>query len=259
MLPEFHIGPFTFQGFAVAQMYAVAATAYVVWLQWERDSSEGGTVWKTAAVVGSAALFGLAGTRLWDAWRPVVLGGLVSDPRALAWSSQWIFAGLLSALAGAALVLKMTRVPLLKGLDFLAPGLALGHAIQRVGCFLSGDGCYGPPTDLPWGIAFPHGTVPTSVPVHPTMLYEATLMLGIFALLWNLRARLPLGGAFALFLGLVGTGCFLTQFLLPGPALGFGLTEAQLTALLVAPAGGVLFFRLRQRSEHRIATQAAPA
>lgn len=258
MLPEFHIGPLVFQSFAVAQMYAVAATAYVFWLQGKRAPSLKSAGWKTAAVVGAAALFGLTGTTLWGVWRPEVLGEYVSAPDAFALSSQWIFMGLLSALLGAALALKLVRTPVLKGLDFLAPGLALGHAIQRVGCFLSGDGCYGPPTDLPWGVAFPHGTVPTTAEVHPTMLYETALMLGIFALLWKLRDRMPSGGTFALFLTLIGFACFLTQFLLPGPALAFGLTEAQLSALIIAPAGLLLLSVLyRQRESSHVQALAA--
>src|ERR1035441_7030946 len=59
-------------------------------------------------------------------------------------------------------------------LDLAAPAAAVGHGIGRFGCFLSGDGCYGIATKLPWGMSFPHGIDPTPpfVRVHPTPLYE---------------------------------------------------------------------------------------
>ena len=54
--------------------------------------------------------------------------------------------------------------------------LALGYAIGRVGCQLSGDGDYGIESDLPWAMAYPDGTVPTTEEVHPTPIYETLAM-----------------------------------------------------------------------------------
>ena len=72
-------------------------------------------------------------------------------------------------------------------LDICAPGLAIGYAVGRIGCQLSGDGDYGIPWDGPWAMAYPDGTVPTDVPVHPTPIYE-TLAMGLVAyVLWRLR------------------------------------------------------------------------
>jgi phosphatidylglycerol:prolipoprotein diacylglycerol transferase len=65
-------------------------------------------------------------------------------------------------------------------LGTLALCWALGSGIGRLACFFSGDGCYGKPTSLPWGMAFPHGTIPTLSVVHPTPLYESILGLCIF-------------------------------------------------------------------------------
>ena len=66
-------------------------------------------------------------------------------------------------------------------LDLAAVPLALGYAIGRVGCQLSGDGDYGEPWDGPWAMAYPDATVPTDTPVHPTPIYE-TLAMGIVAI-----------------------------------------------------------------------------
>ncbi len=56
------------------------------------------------------------------------------------------------------------RIGALRTLDLAAPAAAFGYGIGRIGCFLSGDGCYGLPTKLPWGMSFPHGIEPVYVP-----------------------------------------------------------------------------------------------
>ena len=57
-------------------------------------------------------------------------------------------------------------------LDAAAAPIAIGYAVGRLGCQLSGDGDYGEPSDLPWAMAYPDGTVPTTEEVHPTPIYE---------------------------------------------------------------------------------------
>ena len=65
---------------------------------------------------------------------------------------------------------------------------ALGNAIGRIGCQLSGDGDYGKPWDGPWAMGYPNGTVPTDpgVTVHPTPVYEIIMMAPLIWLLWRL-------------------------------------------------------------------------
>ena len=60
--------------------------------------------------------------------------------------------------------------------DMGAPALAIGYAVGRLGCQLAGDGDYGIPSDLPWAMAYPDGTVPTTDEVHPTPIYEFLVM-----------------------------------------------------------------------------------
>ena len=64
--------------------------------------------------------------------------------------------------------------------DWVAPYLALGHSIGRIGCFLVGD-CYGKACDLPWAMSFPNGIPPTLEHVHPTQLYESLFGFLIFS------------------------------------------------------------------------------
>ncbi len=78
-------------------------------------------------------------------------------------------------------------------LDLCALPLALGYAIGRIGCQVSGDGDYGKPSHLPWAMAYPHGTVPTTVRVQPTPIYETVAMGLLTWVLWRFRDRLAPG------------------------------------------------------------------
>src|SRR4029453_6706334 len=85
-------------------------------------------------------------------------------------------------------------MPALVAGDICAPALAIGLAVGRIGCQLAGDGDYGVPTDLPWGMSYPEGVIPTTEHVHPTPIYEMVLYAIIFAVLWRQRLRaLPHG------------------------------------------------------------------
>jgi phosphatidylglycerol:prolipoprotein diacylglycerol transferase len=83
------------------------------------------------------------------------------------------------------------RMPLWTTADLFAPGIALGHVVGRLGCFLAGC-CYGKPSELPWAVTFTSplaaelvGT-PLGVSLHPTQLYEAgaelIILIGLLAL-----------------------------------------------------------------------------
>ena len=78
------------------------------------------------------------------------------------------------------------KLNVLQVFDYFAPTLGLGLAITRIGCFLNGC-CFGVPTNLPWGVSFPQGTLPYAVfgdrLLHPTQLYSSLYGLMLFFLL----------------------------------------------------------------------------
>ena len=89
-------------------------------------------------------------------------------------------------------------------------------------------------------MAYPKGTVPTDVKVHPTPVYE-TLSMGIVALiLWNYRDRLMGGRLFALYLVLAGLERFLVEFIRRNDSVLLGLTLPQLLSLAMIAGGLVL-------------------
>ncbi|MGE0705406.1 MAG: prolipoprotein diacylglyceryl transferase [Vicinamibacterales bacterium] len=136
--------------------------------------------------------------------------------------------------------LRRWHVPVLGVLAAATPALAVGHAIGRIGCFLVGDD-YGWPTNLPWGVAFPNGLPPTTVPVHPTQLYEALALSGLAMLLFHWRrSGRPDSFVFGAYLVLAGSIRFAIEFLrVHEPFLGV-LAVAHVASLIAIAAGVVL-------------------
>ncbi len=134
-------------------------------------------------------------------------------------------------------------------LDMAAVPLAVGNAIGRVGCQLSGDGDYGKAWDGPWAMGYPNGTVPTDPgeTVHPTPIYE-TLAMGLIAwLLWTLRDRVRPGCLFALWLVLAGMERMLVELLRRNDEIVLGLTLPQLQSLAMIAGGLVWLLVVRRR------------
>jgi phosphatidylglycerol---prolipoprotein diacylglyceryl transferase len=146
-------------------------------------------------------------------------------------------------------------------LDLAAPALALGYAIGRIGCQVSGDGDYGKASDLPWAMGYPDGAVPTApgVTVQPTPIYE-TLSMGLLALvLWRLRDALRPGALFGLYLVGAGLERFLVEFARRNEEVLGPLTTAQLESLFLLVAGVVWLLVLLRRHGTLRAEGAPPA
>ena len=118
----------------------------------------------------------------------------------------------------------------------------MAHAIGRIGCFLVGDD-YGRPTDAWLGIAFPAGSPPITVPVHPTQLYEMGWLFAVGVWLWRRRERSQ--AVFAEYLILAGCGRFAVEFLRRNPAFLGPLTSAQTVALISVLVGTAWLIRSR--------------
>ena len=169
----------------------------------------------------------------------------VKDPFAFLLSgSGWVwYGGVIGGAVAVALLCRSRKISLIAAADIAAPALAMGLAIGRIGCQLSGDGDYGVPTDLPWGMAYPEGVVPTHERVHPTPIYEMVACFGIFAYLWGrYRPSLRVGDLFGRYLVLSGIVRLLIEFVRRNPAWLIGLTTAQWISIACI-AGGALLIR----------------
>jgi len=170
-----------------------------------------------------------------------------------------IHGGVLGGICSALWYARWKAIPLLRLTDLLSPPLILGQAFGRFGNFMNGD-AHGIPTTLPWGVVFspqsPAGSQFPGIPLHPTMLYEMAINLGIFAYLWSTRKRPAQDGYLTMrYLGLYSLGRFGVEFL-RADSLWLGpLRTAQLVsiALLLLSATLIVAWRLwrPQRLEDR--------
>jgi phosphatidylglycerol:prolipoprotein diacylglycerol transferase len=194
---------------------------------------------------------GWAGARLFVI--PTGWNYFVEDPVLfLTSSSGWVWYG--GLIGGAVAVLAWARsvgMPLLVAGDIMAPPLAIGLAIGRMGCQLAGDGDYGVATSLPWGMTYPNGVVPTEVPVHPTPVYEMVLYSAAFAALWVQRNRgLPPGHLLGQYLVYTGAARFAVEFVRRNPDWLLGLTTAQWFSVVSLLFG---LYLMRSRSAPAVA------
>jgi phosphatidylglycerol:prolipoprotein diacylglycerol transferase len=208
------------------------------------------SMWTLAALVMAA---GILGGRVSWALQPSLLGETITHPWRLVevWQPGLaLIGGLLFATVAGVWYARRARLPILSTADLVAPGLGLGIAIGRVGCFLTGLHP-GRATSLPWGIEY-LGAVR-----HPIPLYESVLGLGLLALgLVLLRRRLAPGVVAAS----IGMGYLVGRSLLdllrapvgvPGadPRFVDGLTLTQALSLVLVPLLATVLLLLMKRGQ----------
>ena len=187
--------------------------------------------------------------------------GEIFSPSGLVW-----YGGLIGGSATISWVIHRSPNPFLPTVDIIGPLLLLGYGIGRIGCLLSGDGDYGPPSDVPWAMAFPNGTVPTDVPVHPTPIYETLISFTFFGILWSQREKLysiP-GVLFGASLVMLGVERFIVEFwrltprVFPATSSMSWLTSPQVVSIILFCFG--IFFMVwmseRPRVEIGVETEA---
>jgi len=242
VLPEISIGPLDLQTFGICFALGFLAAGAIT----SRRLRELGKPHDWAYEIVFASLIGgLVGSRLdyliqnWDEVSDDLLGNIFSGS-GLVW-----FGGLVGGALGVILWARWRRWLSWQMADALCLPLAVGYAIGRVGCQLSGDGDYGTASDLPWAMAYPEGTVPTTDEVHPTPIYE-TLAMGIATLvLWRLRDRFAPGVLFGLYLILAGGERFLVEFVRRNDSVVAGLTQPQLISLAMLGLGAAIVIARR--------------
>lgn len=256
----FHIGPVAISPFGVLLMLAFLVAYFQ--LAWGMRKTGAGDAEDASAIMLWAGFAGILGGKVYYA----VLYG---DWRLLLERSGIVWYG--SFLAGTAAVLWVMRRRDLspwRTTDAVAPALALGYGVGRIGCFLVGDD-YGVPTQLPWAVAFPHGLPPSRayylrelgvqvdptlpgdalLKVHPTQIYETLLALAIWGVgLWLLRRERRTGTATLAVLSLLAVERFGVEFLRAKDDRFFGsLTLAQMISIAVLSVCLGLFWWRRRR------------
>jgi phosphatidylglycerol---prolipoprotein diacylglyceryl transferase len=267
MIPVlFKLGPITVYSYGMMMALGFLAADFVISSECKRrglnpDFSSSLVVW--------AAIMGIVCSRLY-----FVIDNLpayLHDPWSIIFSGSgfvW-YGGLIGGMLAAYLVSRYYKVPFATTADMAGPALVIGQALGRIGCLLSGDGDWGVPTTLPWGMQFPNAIVGwngntvrkldghnhlvsgfySGVHVHPTPIYEAILYTAIFLFLWSRRKETKVPGQlFLLYMMLAGAARFMVEFLRVNPRVFMGLSEAQLIAIVMMVLGTILYVYTAMRS-----------
>ena len=184
----------------------------------------------------------------------------------LARSGGVFYGGLVVATVVGIWYARKHRLPMWQTADAVAPGIALGHVVGRMGCVLAGC-CYGKPTALPWGITFDNmfaatnvGT-PLHVALHPTQLYDAGANLLILLLLLGTerRGKVFAGRTFWAYMLLYAISRFAVEFFRGDPRGMLGaLATSQVIALALAPLAIVMLVILGRRAAPPAVAAPAP-
>ena len=235
-----------------------------------------------------AARDGLPKERIYDLGLWVLVGGLVGSKLLMILvernveiftldflrSGGVFYGGLIGGFLAVAILVPLYKLNFWKVADAFAPGVALGQAFGRQGCFSAGC-CWGKETQLPWGVHFTEaGHEYTGVPIygpdgsdlflHPTQLIESFTMLAVFGLLVYLHKRKKFDGQILIAYGIIyALFRFSIEFIRDDPRgdlLGFttltGLSTSQGVSLIVAAAAIVfMMLRLRKAAETETASE----
>jgi len=267
MIPVlFHLGPLTVYSYGLMMALGFLAADYVIRLECIRRGLDPEY---SSSIVIAAAVAGLIGSRIY-----AILDDLptyLADPKSMIFSgSGFVFyGGMIGGLIGAYLVSRWYRIGLGVTMDMCGPALAIGQAIGRIGCQLSGDGDWGLPSTLPWAMSYPKAIVGWNsdtvlklddhyrlvsgyfpgVRVHPAPIYETILYVGVFTILWSMRKTShPAGRIMYWYLLLGGAARFIVEFWRINPRVFYMLSEAQLIAIGMMVIGGVGLILTREKA-----------
>ncbi len=193
----------------------------------------------TANIVFIAAVAGIAGAKIFDVIEH--LDDLFRDPigTLFSFSGLAFYGGLIVAAVSVIVYARKNGISFQNISDSAAPALMIAYAVGRMGCQISGDGCWGVPNlnpkpewlgflpDWAWAFSYPHNVINEGVPiadcagshcfvldqpVYPTPLYETMLAGFFFLVLWNIRKRITIPGVlFGIYLMFNGIERFLVE------------------------------------------------
>ncbi len=249
-----HIGPLTIHTYgalyALGILTAVALSEYL----YRRGGGEPETIIDLAlpvvigTLIGARALFIIVEYEYYLR-NPVEIlmlwkGGLV------------FYGGLMGGALAFIITARVKKLDLWHLADTVAPGVALGHALGRLGCFFAGS-CYGRPTDVPWAVIY---SDPNSlardiigVPVHPTQLYSAAFLTLLSAILVFIGIRSTFKGQVIATYGILyGTFRFFIEFFRGDPRGTVSLADitfstSQAVSLMLVPFSIAAYIYLRRR------------
>jgi phosphatidylglycerol:prolipoprotein diacylglycerol transferase len=261
--PFIHIGPLTLGTYGLMVAIGLICAFFIL----RADFARRGISADAEAIIGITGLAGLAGSRLYHLLESPAEFFANPWPQLFSTMGFAFFGAVIGGFLALLYLARRFKIPALLMLDVASPAGAMGYGIGRIGCLISGDGDYGIPTTLPWGMSFPNGIVPTTgingtcvqygwpenCVVHPTPIYEFLIAIAIFWILWRLGAyafktNAPNGIVFAAYLVLTGIARYLIEIIRINPKSFHGLTNAQAASVVSIVAGVILFMSVRRTS-----------
>jgi phosphatidylglycerol---prolipoprotein diacylglyceryl transferase len=254
------LGPLTIYSFGAMMALAFLMSGYIVSLGLARKGLDPEDAW---SIVLWAAVGGIAGARLlaivteWETFLQHPIASVFSGS-----GFVW-YGGLIGGFMSVSLFVLRRGYRWVAIIDIVAPALAMGHAIGRIGCQVSGDGDWGKPTTLPWAVAYPRAIVgwhawlrenglPPPTRVHPAPVYETLSYCAIFCVLWWLRdKKLPDGSLFWIYLVTSSIARFAIESIRVEPIVGAGMSQAQWIAIALCAIGLLMLALSRSQGSER--------
>ena len=245
----FKIGPITIYTYGV-----LIATAFFLGLALAARQArvEGEDPQKIMDLSFYILISAIAGSRL--LYIVVEYKEYISNPLRIfkVWEGGLVFyGGFIIAMAVVIIYRKKNEMSLWKVGDILAPSVAIGQGVGRLGCFFAGC-CYGRETDVPWAVIFknPNTLAPMDVHLHPTQLYDSANGFIIFAILLILRKFKKFDGQlFWTYTLLYAVGRFIVE-IFRGDERGFvtaSLSTSQFIAIPLFAVSIVMLIKLKRR------------
>ena len=248
----FHFGAVTIYWYGVMAAVGLLAATLILnsnrkYINMTKDQCSNAIIVALVAGVLGARIFYVV--QFFDLYRDNLLEVIRIDRGGLVY-----YGGFILAVLSLVVYSKIAKIDLVRMWDGFTPALAVAHAFGRIGCFLNGC-CFGKPTELFVGMAYPEGSDPASrygeVPLHPVQLYEAGENLLCAVLYFYLVRKAPRGVAVSSYFIIYGILRFINEFARGDHKLLWNIiTPAQLIGIFLITAGAVMMtFALRRREK----------
>jgi phosphatidylglycerol---prolipoprotein diacylglyceryl transferase len=257
-------------GLAILRWYSLAITISIfvaVWLTDREMKRKGVDTSNYGGLAAWAIILGILGARIFHVFDDI--DRYMDDPVRILQIQRGglaIWGAVIGGFLGVFIACQIYKLPLLKVIDSIAPGLVLGQAIGRIGNIVNGDawGAAAPDAWFTFTYTNPDSFIPNrllNVPTHPYPVYDMALNLAVFALIWWLRKKdLPHGALFATYLLIYGIGRLFVHSLREQVVWFWGLQQAQVFSIAGAIAGAIgLAVLYWMRSQDRDSDSSPPA
>ena len=256
----FEIGQFVIAWHAIAILVAIVMSVVITRLEFVRkhitlNHWDNMVYWTVAGGIIGARVFYVIDHPIYHFHHPLEIFALQQGGLAIYGA---VFGGFVTVL----LLCHHYKLPTLRVIDAIAPGLLLAQAFGRIGCLINGD-AWGGPTSSFFSVTYTNAKdlLPANligVRTYPYPVYDAIINMAIFTIIWQLRKRgLPNGVSFALFGAMYAGSRFLISYMRQERIWFWGLQEAQVVAIVALVASIIAIIILLRRPSDSVTVASA--